>query len=173
MVPQPTGTVFGSGFPHDYPLEPRGPLQSIAHSEPCGGHAKPPSTKVIAHLSWCPGRVWPPDLRTLFLGGALPTITSWRPEAPSKALPNTEFRGGHTLPPFTKAIAHLPRGPGGVWHPDLRALFLGAALPMTTSGAPRPLAKPCPFRAPRRPRLATLHQRYSSPVMAPQTRLAP
>ena len=132
--------------------QPEAPRKALPYSKPRGGHTQPPSTKVIAHPSWHPGHVWPSDLWALFLDGALPTTTPWRLESPRKALLNHESRGGHTMPPHTKAIAHPPRGPEGVWYPDLRALFLGAALPTTTPGASRPLAKPCPFRVPRRPR---------------------
>lgn len=126
-----------------------GPHDTLPNSESCGS----PPSKVIAHPSERPGGVWPPDLRSLFLGGAL--LCSWLflggPRAltkpctipnPAEATPSRTHQGYNT--PVTAPRGRLARQRAGTifgWDSALDS-------PCAPQGLTQSLAH---LRVPRRP----------------------
>lgn len=131
--------------------------------------AEAPPNKVIAHLSRRPGGVWPLDLRSLFLGGAL--LCSWLSSGgpmvltkpctilnPAEATPSRTYQGYNT--PVTAPRGRLARQRAGT--------IFGWDSALDSPCAPRgPTQSLAHLRVSRRPHLAAPHQGYSTPVTAP------
>lgn len=150
MTPCPAGIILGWASTRTSPRAPQGPSKScFSFQVPRRPHPHPPhphqgyTTPVSAPLGPLALALW-----ALFWGGPSHTPPPGHREAPRKALPLSESRGGHTPHPHQGYSTPFSRAPRDFGPPTCGHYFKAGHCPHHPAGALRVLANPYPNPSP-------------------------